>query len=139
MPDELQRLLQGGLRDRLRSATDCYFDLGDHVVQVEGGHLLHLVSDSQWVFHWLLFLGSDGGSAVIGTRHPTGFILDAEEEAFWQQESFEYIILADSFAEFLWRWWMDNEIFYRVVVEEAVMTPDQLAYVEQYGAPRMLI
>lgn len=26
-----------GLRDRLRSATDCYFDLGDSLVEVEGG------------------------------------------------------------------------------------------------------
>jgi hypothetical protein len=60
LPSDFARFLDGdGLRDRLRSATDSYVDLGHFAVEVDGGRLLHLVSDSQWVFHWLLYVGKD--------------------------------------------------------------------------------
>lgn len=139
VPHDLAQFLGGdGLRDRLRSATDCYFDLGDSVVAVDGGHLLHLISDSQWVFHWLLYLGEDGSSAVVGTSFPAGFDLDPDDAAFWQQEDWGYVLVADTFAEFIWRWWMDNEIFYRAVVEKTDVSVKQRAYVEQYGVPNRL-
>jgi len=67
LPDDFSVFITDGLRDRLRSATDSYFDLGDSVVDVDGGRLLHLISDSQWVYHWLLYVGDDGDSAVVGT------------------------------------------------------------------------
>jgi hypothetical protein len=40
----LARFLNGdGLHERLRSATNSYIELGDSVVAVDGGHLLHLI------------------------------------------------------------------------------------------------
>ncbi|MFD2028377.1 hypothetical protein [Promicromonospora aerolata] len=141
LPDDLTWFLQdGGLRDRLRSATSSYFDLGDTAVTVDGGRLVHLISDSQWVFHWLLYLGEDGSSAVVGTGFPAGFDLDADEyeDADCLHEDRHYILVADSFAEFIWRWWMDNEIFYRAVVGKASLTTEQEAYVAQYGPPTSL-
>lgn len=104
-----------GLRTHLRSATWCCFDLGHRLQAAPGGQLLHLISDSQSVMHWLLYLGDGGASAVVATRRPIGFNLDEdEEEAYWPQEQWEYLRCADTFQEFIWRWWMDNEIFYRV-------------------------
>lgn len=141
LPEDLARFLQdGGLRDRLRSATNSYFDLGDAAVAVDGGRLVHLISDSQWVFHWLLYLGEDGSSAIVGTSFPAGFDLDADdyEEATWLHEDRRYVLVADSFAEFIWRWWMDNEVFYRAVVGKASLTTEQKAYVAQYGSPTSL-
>lgn len=139
VPNDFAHFLEGdGLRDRLRSATNSYFDLGDSVVAVDGGRLLHLISDSQWTFHWLLYLGDDGSSAVVGTSFPAGFDLDPDEAAFWQQEDWGYILVAGSFAEFIWRWWMDNEMFYRLVVEKIDTSADERAYVEQYGRPNRL-
>jgi hypothetical protein len=141
VPDDLARFLRDdGLRDRLRSATDSYFDLGDTTVAIDGGHLVHLISDSQWVFHWLLYLGEDGSSAVVATGFPAGFSLDADEyaEADWLHEDGRYILVADTFAEFIWRWWMDNEIFYQAVASKAGLTAEQRAYVAQYGPPAIL-
>lgn len=138
LPLDFERFREGGLRDRLRSATDSYFDLGDSLVEVDGGHLLHLISDSQWVFHWLLYVGRDGGSAVVGTTYPAGFTLDPEEARYWRDEPWDYLRVADSFAEFVWRWWMDNDLFYRSEVENSPMTPADLAYVSQYGRPSFL-
>ena len=58
----------------------------------------HLISDSQWVFLWLLYLGSDGSSAAVGTSYPAGFTLDPEEAAFWRKEPWGYRLVADSFC-----------------------------------------
>ncbi|TCC11240.1 hypothetical protein [Kribbella soli] len=135
VPDDFARFLGEGLRDRLRSATDSYFDLGDFTVAVEGGRLLHLISDSQWVYHWFLYLGDDGTSAVVGTTFPAGFTLDPDDAAYYQQVSSGYVVVANSFAEFTWRWWMDNDIFYRTAVDRTPLTPNQESYVAQYGHP----
>jgi hypothetical protein len=137
LPGDFARFLEGGLRDRLRSATDCYFDLADFAVDVDGGRLLHLVSDSQWTFHWLLCLGEDGTSAVIGTDAPVGFTCQDDEDRREVRET-TYLRVADSFAEFAWRWWMDNQIFYRVHVERSAMSPEQRSYANSYGIPSLL-
>jgi hypothetical protein len=39
------------LRRHLRSATDSYFSLGDHAVEVHGGWLVHFLLSSQWIRH----------------------------------------------------------------------------------------
>lgn len=135
LPDDFSRFLQGhGLRDRLRSATDSYFDLAHFAVEVADGRLLHLVSDSQWVYHWLLYLSDSGDSAVVGTSFPAGFNLDDDETEFWRTQEWAYTLVADSFAEFAWRWWMDNEIFYQVHVEKSDLTAEQQLYVDSYRA-----
>lgn len=133
LPEDFESFVQRGLRDRLRSATDCYFDLGDFTVAVDGGQLLHIVSDSQWVYHWLLFVGADGSSAVLGTQFPAGFVIDSDEQEFWQNEDWRYVLVADSFAEFAWRWWMDNEAFYTAKVDQIALTAAQQRYIDAYG------
>jgi hypothetical protein len=133
--DLLAFVLEPDLRARLWSATDAYFDLGHHVVDADGGHLLHLVSDSQWVMHWSLYLGRDGRTAMVAGPGPTGFDLDEEDQAARRDG---YTICADSFPEFLWRWWMDNEVFRRLVMEKVPLTDAQQRYVRQYGQARLL-
>jgi hypothetical protein len=134
LPDDFSRFLDGDwLRDRLRSATDSYFDPAHSAVEVPGGRLLHLVSDSQWVYHWLLYLSDSGDSAVVGTSFPAGFNLDDDEADSLGTEERGYTLVADSFAEFAWRWWMDNEIFYWVHVEKSGLTAEQQQYVDGYG------
>jgi hypothetical protein len=124
-----------GLRTHLRSATWCHFDLGHRLQPVPDGYLLHLISDSQWVMHWLLFLG-DGAGAVVATRRPIGFDLDEnEEDAYWEHEGWEYIRCADTFREFIWRWWTDNEIFCRVKIDHQKPTEHQQTYIASYGIP----
>lgn len=139
LPDDFVHFLgdgrDPGLRNRLRSATDCYFDLGDSVVEVEGGRLLHLISDSQWVFHWLLYVGDDTTSAVVGSRFPAGFDLGPDDLESFGDESPSYMVVANSFAEFAWRWWMDNEIFYKVEVDQVPLSQDETEYARQYGPP----
>lgn len=138
LPADFQHFVaEPDLRSRTRSATDSYFDLADHVQEVEGGYLLHFLSDSQWVMHWLLYVGDDGTNCVLATPFPVGFNLGEDDLEAWQDEPWEYVVVADSFAEFMWRWWMDNEVFYAVVVDKSASEAID-DYVRQYATPRSL-
>ena len=109
------------LQRRIRSATGCYLDLGDFLVRTthEGGYLLHLVSDQQWVQHWLVYLDAEGNESVVTTTEPVGFVLPEDEE--WEplppetsplDGSFDLHVCADSVAEFLFRFWVENELYF---------------------------
>jgi hypothetical protein len=126
------------LRKRLPTATDAYFDLGEEVRTVDGGRLLHLVSDSQWVMHWSIYIGDDGQTAVVASDYPVGFHLDEGDREYWSGAPSHYFLCALSFGEFAWRWWMDNEIFYRSTAEKLPLTRAQQNYLDEYGEPSSL-
>lgn len=120
------------LRCHLRSATDCYFDLGDHVVEVPGGRLVHFLSCSQWIRHWLLFVGVRE-QAVVTTAFPVGFALTPEgRQAHPGQPAYE--ICAGTFLEFIWRFWIENEIWFALALKDHPLTSSQRRYVNYYLA-----
>lgn len=121
---------------RMSSPTDCYFDLADHARSVDGGTLVHLVSDSQWTMHWSIFVGHDGQVAIIASDHPMGFDLDEPTDG-GPDYSGKYFLCADTFAEFVWRWWMDGEAFYPAS-DQAERSVTQNDYIRQYGEPQLL-
>jgi hypothetical protein len=131
MPAEFLRVARDpALRRHLRSATDCYFDLGDHAVEVPGGWLVHFLSDSQWVRHWLLFAGA-GEQAVVTTSFPAGFELTPDDRRAYPGEP-AYEICAGTFLEFIWRFWIENEIWFAVACENNPLTSSQHHYVNHY-------
>lgn len=123
-------------RTRVRSATLCYLDLGQFVVDVVGGGwLIHFLSDQQWILHWLLFVGADGSEAVVVSETPLGF--EAEERRFarFDPADRDATVCADSFSEFLYRFWIDNEIYLRSVrsaADEPPLTDEQREYAEHF-------
>lgn len=109
-------------RRHIRSATACYLDLGHFAVPVsDGGVLIHFLSDQQWVLHWLLYLGADGSEAVVVTPDPLGFD-DGESEPIRRVDLSDaqnwLAVCSDTFEEFLYRYWGENELFYRLAVDE---------------------
>jgi len=132
-------------RSRVRSCTACYLELADFPVSVEdGGWLIHFLSDQQWVNHWLLYVDRDGGEAVISTYPPYGFRLESpDEEPAWASDfepatshrfthgAAESMVCADSFSEFLYRFWIENEIWY-ALSQRRKLTPEQLRYARHY-------
>lgn len=82
--------------------------------------------------HWLLFAGDHGGQAVVTTRYPEGFDLSREDlEAFADTAGYE--ICADTFLEFIWRFWIENEIWYTLSVDKRLLSPSQDEYVRHYA------
>jgi hypothetical protein len=114
------------------------------VAVVGGGTLIHFLSDQQWIRHWLLFVGADGAEAVVSTYLPYGFIDEHEpydeddsgrttdDLRTFDPASADAIVCADSFSEFLYRFWIENEIFFRQT-EGSDLTPEQWRYREHYA------
>ena len=136
-------------RARVRSCTACYLDLGDFPVSVTAhGCLLHFLSDQQWMNHWLLYLERDGTEAVVSTYPPYAFALGAaDDEPEWASDfdptasdrfvpgATQSMVCADSFSEFLYRFWIENEIWYQLSDPDKSphdLTPEQQRYVDHY-------
>jgi len=130
------------LRSHVRSCTDCYLDLGDFPVPVAGGGLLvHFLSDSQWALHWLIFAGTNGREAVVVTDAPLGFELGEDEDERETVRTFDPSrgnagVCAETFSEFLYRFWIENEIWFKLADPDAKPEPlsdEQRRYVEHYS------
>jgi hypothetical protein len=138
-------------RTRIRSSTACYLDLADFPVSVDShAWLIHFLSDQQWVGHWHLYLDADGSEAVVWTYPPYGFELgEPDEEPEWASDFdprrsgvFDFgasasLVCANSFSEFLYRFWIENEISYALdegghQVTRHGLTDEQRRYAEHY-------
>ncbi len=117
------------LQSRVKSCTDCYLDPGQRIVTTIGsmkGHLVHFLSDSQFCAHWYLHVLNTGQAAVLESEDPYCFLI---ENADWIENPacrLEQVDLAElafqmcapSFSEFLFRFWIENEMWYAIHVSE---------------------
>jgi hypothetical protein len=87
---------------------------------VGGGWIpgVHLLSDQQWCLHWLVYVDANGSESVVTTAEPLGFKLGLDD---WEKPippvvpldgSYDLRVCADSVNEFLYRFWIENELFY---------------------------
>jgi len=122
------------LQSRIASVTACYLDLADEVVALpDGGHAIHFLSDQQWILHWLLFVGRDGSQAVIATEEGLGFRYRDPEDLPTTLRPETAAVCADSFSEFLYRFWLENELW-RALSPGAngTLTDEQRRYLDHY-------
>ena len=125
------------LRRRIRSCTACYLDLGDVAVPAPGGWLIHFLSDQQWVLQWLLFVGDDGSEAVLATETPYGFAGESPPEFRMDsdpQSELPTLICAESFNEFVYRFWIENELWFALADPDNTrfLTDEQRLYAERH-------
>lgn len=122
------------LQRRVRSATACYLDLGDRAVPTsDGGHLVHLLSDQQWVLHWLLHVDAAGAETVVVTRSPLGFEEAGQPAVVELDRASGLEVCADGFVEFLYRFWIENEIWF-ALDEGMALRPPLAGYVAELAA-----
>jgi len=127
---------------RIRSATGSYLDFADHLVSsTDGGQLIHFLSDQQWSMHWLLYM-KDNAEAVVATFLPYGFKFDEGEShpdynpaslAVFDPCETDASVCSDSFLEFIYRYWIENEIYFRL--RAGYLTDEQRRYAEYYKTP----
>jgi uncharacterized protein (TIGR02996 family) len=124
---------------RIRSCTDCFFNLPARLVPAagaEGGFLLRFYSDSQGCYHWYLYLVPSGAHCVVGSDKSVG------GDRRWEETHGQvgkdnmrktgWNFSAPSFESFLYRYWIENEIWYALEWDHTPLTPAQKAYVEHY-------
>lgn len=130
------------LQKRIRSVTGCHLDLGNFAVPIVGvpGVLCHFLSDQQWVKHWLVYCGEGPEhGTVVATDLPYGFETDGQFEedvprSIDLDTATDVTVCADSFGEFLYRFWVENELT-GVQRGESISDPDVRRYAEMLEAP----
>ncbi len=139
LPNEFVRFMNSpDLPNRIRSCTDCFFDLSDEVVESyagEGGYLIRFLSDSQGCLFWYLYLTKTGEHCVVVSDKLFGsegdLLYDDEEIEDSDEESYIFFC-AQSFEEFIYRFWIENEIWFALSYDDEPLTQEQQNYVEHY-------
>jgi len=113
----------------IRSPTDCYFNLSKSMIPNggrQGGHFVHFLSDSQNCYEWYLFIDPKGQHCVVasfedlaGTTLPDGF---------WENNRQEIVFCGRSFEAFVFRLWIENEIWFRLVEKDQPLTDEMQEY-----------
>jgi hypothetical protein len=145
LPKSFERFMSiRDLQSRVRSCTDCYLDPGERIVATVGtirGHLIHFLSDSQSCAHWYVHILSNGGTAVLESADYYGLRI---ENSGWIENpacrlekidltTQDFVCCASSFSEFLYRFWIENEIWFASHEKtRRPMTELELRYVRHY-------
>lgn len=145
LPGSFRRFMSSPeLQSRVRSCTDCYLDPGDRAVKTVGalpGHLMHFLSDSQACVLWYLHVLPDGRAAVLTSENLYCHnVTDPSWESYptcsldeIDLAKQEFSCCALSFSEFLYHFWIENEIWFALRQNgAAALKPLERAYLEHY-------
>lgn len=120
------------MRLRIPSCTACYFDLPEKIVRIpvrNGGYAVRFMNDQQEIFLWYLHISEDNKTSVIISS-----IMFDEENL---EEIPEDVLIsnihftAPSFEKFLYRFWLENSIWY-ALDENKKLNSEQQEYLEHY-------
>jgi hypothetical protein len=118
------------LHGRVPTCTACYLDLSEKLLDAPGGgHLLRFMNDQQACLLWYLHLRSAGEhTVVVGAPswldEPRGETLDDAVVVS------ELVTCASSFEEFVYRFWMENTLWF-CLTEERALSPEQSRYLAE--------
>ncbi len=145
-PSFLRFMTSPELQSRVRSCTDCYLDPGERIVQTIGsipGSLMHFLSDSQSCAHWYLHVLPSGDVGVLESEDLYCYKIEhsdwIENPACRLQRidlsGLNFAYCAPSFSDFLYRFWIENEIWYALKHDESrrPLNALELEYVGHYS------
>ena len=148
LPHSFRRFMSSPeLQSRVRSCTDCYLDPGERVLETIDsipGHLVHFLSDSQSCAHWYLHILPNGESAVLVS--PDLYCYQIENSDWIENPScrleridlsgLDFAYCAPSFSSFLYRFWIENEIWFALEDSQRPLNALESDYVRHYAAKR---
>jgi uncharacterized protein (TIGR02996 family) len=144
VPDEFERFLSDkDLPERIKSCTDNYFehppdptaDDSAPSAEWEDGLFVSFYADSQYCVLWGILLPREPGRYAPILAGPPDALFPgiwgeaAEGEAY---DPGEPVLAASQFEQFVFRWWIENEIWYATVWDDSrrPLTPMEQAYVD---------
>lgn len=139
----LQLMASPDLQDRIPSCTDCYFTLPKQIVTCPGSedsYIIRFLDDSQAVLMWYLYVTPGGEHCILVSHY--GFYELAEEPEHIANVSDEErlvalkgtFVCAPSFETFLYRFWLENSIWYKHVWYKGrkPLTEEEQRYLSYY-------
>lgn len=147
LPGAFLRLMESTeLQDRIPSCTACYFQLSDHITPCPGseqGYIVRFLNDQQDVLTWYLYLTPAGEHCVLVSPYAMDSEDDAHRSTAEQEQARNAIIAntricASSFEEFMYRFWLENVLWFKLSEgsAEATFTAEErryLAYIRQHS------
>jgi hypothetical protein len=125
------------LHARVRSNTDCFLDVVNAPVPLAtgDGHLVRFLADSQSVLFWYLYFPTAGHDhAVLASAAFHGTPEEAWQDDEEEEEESPLEFVAESFEQFLWRFWVENELWFAVYSDNTTPIAAAQAYLAQYRA-----
>ena len=144
VPDEFERFLADvNLPARIQSCTDNYFERppspgASHSApsaERDDGLLVTFYADSQYCVLWAILLPREPGRyAPILSGPPNALFprMLGDEEAEQDEPYDAGVLAASQFEQFVYRWWIENEIWFATVWNESrrPLTPAEQAYLD---------
>ncbi len=129
------------LHERIPSCTACEFALPTRIVPslgADGGYLISFLHDQQDVLLWYLYLTPAGEQRVVVSPYdydgasddPSG--ADALTPEQRQAIVADTFVCAASFEEFIYRFWLENTIWFALDANQPLNT-EQQRYVAHYS------
>ena len=113
----------------LRSPTDCYFRKPSTLIPgmgSAGGHFAHFLSDSQNCYEWYIFLVPGGGNLVVASDDDLADPIHTD--GLWEDMRQRIVCCAPSFESFIYRLWIENECWFRLVQKDQPLTSEMRSY-----------
>jgi hypothetical protein len=135
LPESFVKFLASSeLRSRVRSATDCYFEMPDKIAEYPPGrrrYLISFLSDSQGCLYWYLYVAADSDEHCV-------VVSDVEFGSDWDGDAADsddaggrVSFCAPTFEAFIYRFWIENEIWF-ALDDKRALTEEQQKYVSHY-------
>jgi hypothetical protein len=130
------------LQKYIPSCTACYFELSDQLIPCpvnKDNFVIRFLNDQQGVFTWYLYLIPNDEHRIIVSR--SYFDQLAINSQYFTNEDYREVIqdtfiCANSFEEFLYRFWLENCIWFALIDKHRRLTDTEQAYLEYYLAPK---
>lgn len=113
LPDEFIRFVETPtLHKYVQSNTDCFLDITAEPVPspLADGYLVRFLADSQGCVFWSLYLLPDGEDHAVVSS--TKYYETEPGHEGWESQPDDIVFCAESFEEFMWRFWIENEIWF---------------------------
>jgi hypothetical protein len=145
LPESFVHLMSSPqLQDRVPSCTACYFKLSADLLPCPGsesGYITRFLTDQQDVLLWYLYLTPQGAHYVLVTALDLDEMADAAKAGTLTAEDRFNIqrntwVCATSFVEFIFRWWLENSLWFKVSESDHsdTLTDAERRYLAHYSA-----
>jgi hypothetical protein len=126
---------------QIKSCTDCFFSVSDLIFHEnpDFGCMIRFYEDSQTCLLWYLYILPSGDHCiVVSPRYFSDSWYLPAVNFFGDEEGEEILFCAESLEEFIYRIWIENQIWYHLSWLRLPLTETQRAYAEHYKQPKPL-
>ena len=148
LPNTFRQLMNSPmLMERIPSCTNCYFGLSKRLVPCPGrekGFILRFLNAAQGQIAWYLYLTPQGEHCVLAGYPLLDMLSNPEDidyitEGITEEERSDVLegrgiyVCASSFEEFLYRFWIENILWYKLVwyQERKPLTEEERYYLRR--------